>query len=162
MSQPTVQEEHTTTNQGGKGGDRVLLRVPYGRGDCGVESEKEEGTQQPTTEAREEITYSYMSSPRWTRDMQQPTGETREETAYSYALRLRRMRRPHCRVRGGTYNNQPGGKVKSSIFWSIIINDAPRNGRVFRGRNTLRTRMLRVWLIRAGMDRYGKYLGWIW
>ena len=43
MSQPTVQDEHTTTNWGGTGGDHVLLRVTYGRGDCGVESKKEEG-----------------------------------------------------------------------------------------------------------------------
>ena len=43
MSQPTVQDKHTTTNRGGKGEDHVLLRVTYGRGDCGVESKKEEG-----------------------------------------------------------------------------------------------------------------------
>ena len=29
-------------------------------------------------------------------------------------------------------HNQPGGKVNCSISWIVIINDAPRNGRVLR------------------------------
>ena len=124
----------THNNQPGRHGRRP--RIPTCRSPrC------KRNTQQPTREAREEITYSYAShmdeetvtlSLRKRKDIQQPTTETREEITYSYMSSprwTRDMQQPAREARGEStyfYASRPR--------WTRI----PRH-RVRKGGGTLNT-----------------------